>query len=318
MKLARIANSRQRKEKQAQREKLCSRQINILLKEIQLNFIFNMIHEIFPHRLNNHFIIKNDIAENDYVLQYSENTLLLKINGDKFGLPRKKDVSDVLNGSEGAFLFSLNGVHCFLVWNDAKIIHDQLVYKEISFFRSLQPQEIAWAGIVGFQLKNWYLENKYCGKCGTKTKEKPDERAIICPNCNTLVFPKISPAIIVAILCKDKILLAHNANFEEKRYSLVAGYVDIGESLEETVVREVKEEVGLDIKNIRYYKSQPWAFSGSMMIGFIAEADDTQPICPDMVEITEAGWFSRGNLPNHPPKISIAGEMIEKFEKGEL
>ena len=122
----------------------------------------------------------------------------------------------------------------------------------------------------------------------------------------------------MAILCKDKILLAHNANFEEKRYSLVAGYADVGESLEETVMREVKEEVGLEVKNIRYYKSQPWAFSGSLMIGFTAEAEDNQAISPDMVEITDASWFSRDNLPNHPPKVSIAGEMIEKFEKGEL
>ena len=277
-----------------------------------------MIHEIFPHQFDNHFIITDNIAEDDYILHYNEKSLLLKINGDEFQLPTKKDVSDIFDTTESTFLFSLNGVRCFLVWNATRLIDDRFVYKEINSFRTLNPREIAWICIVGFQLNNWYLENKFCGKCGTKTAEKPDERAIICPNCNTVVFPKISPAIIVAILCKDKILLAHNSNFEQKRYSLVAGYVDVGETLEETVMREVKEEVGLDVKNIRYYKSQPWAFSGSMMIGFTAEADDTQPIRPDNVEITEADWFSRENLPNHPPKISIAGEMIDKFKKGEL
>jgi NAD+ diphosphatase len=277
-----------------------------------------MIHEIFPHKFDNHFVIVNDIAENDYVLQYNERALLLKVNGDGFELPQKKDLSSIVDTANSTFLFSLNGVHCFLIWSDTKVIHDRFVYKEISSLRVLKPQEVAWVGIVGFQLQNWYLENKFCGKCGSKTKEKPDERAIVCPDCGTLVFPKISPAIIVAILCKDKILLAHNSNFEEKRYSLVAGYADVGESLEETVMREVKEEVGLEVKNIRYYKSQPWAFSGSLMIGFIAEADDIQDICPDMVEITDASWFSRDNLPNHPPKVSIAGEMIDKFEKGEL
>ena len=277
-----------------------------------------MIHEIFPHQFDNHFIITDNIAEDDYILHYNEKSLLLKINGDEFQLPTKKDVSDIFDTTERTFLFSLNGVRCFLVWNATKLIDNRFVYKEINSFRTLNPREIAWICIVGFQLNNWYLENRFCGKCGTKTAEKPDERAIVCPNCNTVVFPKISPAIIVAILCKDKILLAHNSNFEQKRYSLVAGYVDVGETLEETVMREVKEEVGLDVKNIRYYKSQPWAFSGSMMIGFTAEADDTQPIRPDNVEITEADWFSRENLPNHPPKISIAGEMIDKFKKGEL
>ena len=123
---------------------------------------------------------------------------------------------------------------------------------------------------------------------------------------------------IIAIVCNDKLLLARNANFRGNWYSLIAGYADVGESLEETLAREVKEEVGLDVSNIRYYKSQPWPLSGSMMIGFIAEADDQQPITIDNKEIVEAAWFTRGNLPNHPPTLSIAGEMIEKFENGEL
>jgi NAD+ diphosphatase len=277
-----------------------------------------MINEIFPHQLNNQFIAASNIAGDDYILHYNENSLLLKINGDGFELPRKKDVSGILNTTESIFLFTLNDVRCFLIWDGPKTADGQFIYKEISFFRKLKPQEIAWVGIVGFQLMNWYAQNKFCGKCGSKTIEKPDERAIVCPNCNTVIFPKISPAVIVAIICKNKILLAHNANFPASWHSLVAGYVDIGESLEEAVIREVKEEVGLDVKNIRYYKSQPWPFSGSLMIGFFAEADDTQPVCPDNIEITEATWFTRGNLPNHPPEISIAGEMIDRFEKEEI
>jgi len=139
-----------------------------------------------------------------------------------------------------------------------------------------------------------------------------------CSSCNTIVYPKISPAIIVAIICKDKILLARNTNFPGAWYSLLAGYADVGETLEETLIREVKEEVGLDVTNIRYYKSQPWPLSGSMMIGFIAKADDSQPICIDGHEIAEAAWFTRYNLPNYPSTLSIAGELIDKFAKGEL
>jgi len=277
-----------------------------------------MIHEILPHRFNNQFITATCIGEDDYVLHYKESSLLVKSSGDGFEFPRRKEISEITETTESTYLFSLNEVRCFLVWEDPKILDDQFSYKEISFFRTLSPPEIAWAGIVGFQLRNWYLRNKFCGKCGSRTNEKQEERAIVCPACRATVFPEIAPAIIVAILSRDKILLAHNSNFQENWYSLVAGYVEIGESLEETVRREVKEEVGLDVRNIRYYKSQPWPFSGSMMIGFFAEADDTQPVCPDNVEITEANWYSRGNLPNHPPAISIAGEMIDKFEKGEV
>ena len=274
-----------------------------------------MIHEIFPHQFNNQFIITNNIGEDDFVFHYNGNSLLLKINGDEFIIPQKKDISGISNSTKKTFLFTLNDVSCFLIWDCPETDNNQFIYKEISFFRTIKQQEIAWASIVGFQLMSWYSQNKFCGKCGSKTKEKNDERAIICPNCNTIVFPKISPAIIVAITCNGKILLAHNSNFPNNWYSLIAGYADIGESLEETVIREVKEEVGLNVKNIRYYKSQPWPFSGSMMIGFFAEADDNQTICADNKEITEAAWYNRGNLPNHPTKISIAGEMIDKFLK---
>jgi NAD+ diphosphatase len=111
--------------------------------------------------------------------------------------------------------------------------------------------------------------------------------------------------------------MAKGANFRGDFYSLVAGYADIGETLEDAVIREVKEEVGLDVTDIRYYSSQPWPLSSSMMIGFIAHADDRQPIVIEKKEISDAAWFTRDQLPNHPPAaISIAGEMIEKFRNG--
>ena len=277
-----------------------------------------MLHELFPHRFNNQFLIKNEIGKDDYILFYHEKSLLLKTAGEGFEIPRKRDFSEISDITTKSYLFALNDVPCFLIWDSLKIDNSKFVYKETSLFRSLKQKEIAWIGIVGFQLLTWYEQNKFCGKCGSKTQEKEDERAIICPNCNTMVFPKISPAIIVAITCNDKILLAHNSNFQGNWYSLVAGYADVGESLEEAVIREVKEEVGVAVKNLRYYKSQPWPFSGSMMIGFIAEADSNQPISIDNKEITSAEWFTRYNLPNHPPTLSIAGEMIEKFENGEI
>lgn len=277
-----------------------------------------MIQEIFPHHFNNQFLANRNIGDNDFVLHYNSNSLLLKTKGDEFAIPQKKDLPEISDQTEYTFLFTLDEVPCFLIWNDLKENKPHLIYREINFFRFVSQQEIAWVTIAGFHLMNWYMQNRFCGNCGAKTQQKKDERAIICPECNTTVYPKISPAIIVAIICNDKILLAHNSNFPGKWYSLIAGYADVGESLEETLKREVKEEVGLDIKNIRYYKSQPWPLSGSMMIGFIAESDGDQPLSIDNKEITEAAWFKRGDLPPHPSTISIAGEIIEKFEKGEL
>lgn len=274
-----------------------------------------MIQDIFPHRLNNLFLPSPSTSEDDILLDFRGNSILLKANGDQLSFPRRKDFQETM---EQTFAFSLDDEPCFLVKGDLHPDNPQFSYVDISFFRTTTQREIGWASLVGLQLKNWYQQNRFCGKCGSAMAHKTDERAMQCQACNAVVYPKISPAVIVAIISNNKILLAHNAGFAGKWYSLVAGYVDVGETLEETVVREVKEEVGLDVWNIRYYKSQPWALSGSMMIGFIAEADENQPICIDGKEIAEAAWFSRGNLPAHPLEISIAGEMIEKFEKGEL
>lgn len=277
-----------------------------------------MIQEISPHRFDNRFFTHKRIGENDYILNYRENTLLLKNSGDGFELPRKKDFYEITDTTETAFLFTLNDVPCFLILDSLKVDDSCFRYEGIDLFRTTGQREIAWVCIAGYYLINWYSRNQFCGVCGTKTRQKDDERALLCPKCNTAVFPNIAPAIIVAITCGNKILLARGTNFTGNWYSLIAGYVDICETLEETVVREVKEEVGLDIKNIRYYKSQPWPLSGSMMIGFTAEADENQPISIDDKEITQAVWFTRGNLPEYSSSISIAGEMIGKFEQGEL
>lgn len=271
-----------------------------------------MIQDIHPHQFSNQYIASSAIQKDDYIFHFKDNALLLKSSGEDLSLPRKKELAEC--SEDGIFMFTFNHVHCFLIWDCPKFENRDYSYHEIQFRNPFSQKEMDWVSGVALQLKNWYLLHKFCGKCGTPTVQKKDERALLCPACNTILFPTISPAIIVAILSKNKILLARNVNFPEAYYSLVAGYVDVGESIEETIVREVKEEVGLTIKNIRYYKSQPWPFSGSMMIGFIAEADEDQAIKVDNIEIMEAAWFDRHNLPNHPRERSIAGEMIEKFK----
>ncbi len=277
-----------------------------------------MINEILPHQFNNHFLNDKTLNDQDYIFHFNSDSLLLKAIGDEFELPQKSDFIEIADNTEKTFLFTLNNTPCFIIWSEIKAKSSNIVYKEIGIFRTLKTKETAWLILVGFHLRNWYTQNRYCGNCGSKTQQKQDERALICHNCNTTIYPKISPAVIVAIICNDKILLARNANFTGGWFSLIAGYTDIGETLEETVIREVKEEVGIDVKNIRYYKSQPWPLSGSMMIGFVAEADENQPIQIDEKEIAEAAWFKRDNLPQHSSTISIAGEMIERFENGTL
>ncbi|MEI6138604.1 MAG: NAD(+) diphosphatase [Mariniphaga sp.] len=272
-----------------------------------------MLNEISPHIFDSTYYHELVMGNEDFLLCYSENQVLLKQAGEDYEIPRKGDFIE--HTGSPVYLFSINSIRCFgLV--EAGLNHPSFEFHDIFILRNLKNKELAWIGSVGHQLMTWHTNNQYCGRCGSKTELKKDERATICPECNLLIFPKISPAVIVAITCNNKILLAKGKNYKGDFYALIAGYVDIGETIEETVVREVKEEVGLDIKNLKYYKSQPWPFSGSLMLGFTAEADDTQPIVIDEKEIREAGWFERGNLPPHASEVSISGNLIAAFEKG--
>lgn len=275
-----------------------------------------MFQDIYPHSFDNTFSTVAAIDAESFVFFFRQNELLLKHTDRGLEFPRKKDLSEV--SSDFVFLFTLNNTPCYLVWDCKFLEKSNFSFHEIKFRNPFQQREIDWASGVALQLKNWYKQNKFCGKCGAATVRKKDERAVLCPSCENTLYPSISPAIIVAILCNDKILLARGARFPEGFFSLVAGYVDVGESLEEAVAREVREEVGLEIKNIKYVCSEPWPFSGSMMIGFVAEAIENQTIKIDNKEIVEANWFGHNNLPNHPPTRSISGEIIEKFKKGEL
>ncbi len=275
-----------------------------------------MIQDIHPHQFNNEFVPTSSVKAKDYVFVFNNNSILLKKNGNGIEIPQLQDINAC--PTEGQFLFTFNNTHCFLVNTNSSSETENLFFHEVKHTLPVNQKEIDWLSVVALQLKNWYEHNKFCGSCGHPTQIKKDERAIECTSCNRVIYPNISPAIIVAIVSNDKILLANNVNFREGFYSLIAGYVDMGESIEKTVLREVKEEVGIDVKNIRYYDSQPWPFSSSMMLGFIAEADENQPLTIDEKEIAHAAWFSRDNLPEVPPLRSIAGVMIEKFKKGEL
>lgn len=276
-----------------------------------------MINEIFPNQLNTQYDALKEINDSDYVLHYNARSILLKVKGETLEIPQKKDIPNLTDQNELVYLFRLNDKACFLIKEHFDMDNLSLAYHDVNIFRTLK-QEKGWVCLLGFQLHNWYQNHQFCGKCGAPTQHKTDERALLCPSCQNTIYPSISPAIIVAIICNENILLARGAKWPDGRFSLVAGYTDVGESLEETVIREVKEEVGIDIKNIRYYKNHPWPLSGSLMVGFVAEADDQQPIIIDDKEIAEAAWFSKENLPPHSPEISISGEMIDRFRKGEL
>jgi NAD+ diphosphatase len=161
------------------------------------------------------------------------------------------------------------------------------------------------------QIVTWDQTTQYCGRCGCQTTLLQGERAKKCPACGFLNYPRLSPAVITAVLKGDNILLARRTG-SRAMYSILAGFVEPGETLEECLEREIMEEVGVQVKNPRYFTSQPWPFPNSLMIGFIAEWESGE-ISPDGIEISQAGWYSAKDLPEVPPKMTIAREIIDWF-----
>ena len=162
------------------------------------------------------------------------------------------------------------------------------------------------------QIIEWDQTHRFCGRCGEEMQHHHADRAKQCPSCKLISYPRLSPSIIVLVTRGDEMLLARNAAWPNGMYSTLAGFVEPGESIEQTLHREVMEEVGVSVKNLRYFGSQSWPFPNSLMLGFHAEYDGGEIVCQDE-EIADAQWFRSDNLPQIPPKTAISGWLIEEF-----
>ena len=180
-------------------------------------------------------------------------------------------------------------------------------------FRDMTPGEMREASREA-EIAEWLRVNRCCGCCGAEMKPhaNPNERALVCPACGYTAYPKISPAVIVLVTNGDKVLLQRNTHYQGVVWSLVAGFVDPGESLEDAIRREVREEASIDVKDIRYFGSQTWPFPSNIMIGFRAEYASGE-LKPDGEEVVESGWFDREQLPEIPRHGSIARTMLDEW-----
>jgi NAD+ diphosphatase len=253
-----------------------------------------------------------------YWFIFRDNLLLVELLDDSALIPFTSDLTDLKLSSQSKkplYFGSFENKPCYFieVSNDIDF-PEKMSFQNIRSLYGRLDEELLWVAGRAFQLMIWDKNSKYCGQCGTPTEIKFDERAKKCPACSLLVFPRISPAIIVGIIDQKhkKILLANGTRFPSNFYSVIAGFVEPGETLEECARREIFEEVGIEIKNIRYFNSQSWPFPDSLMIGFLADYAKGQ-ISIDPSEINDAQWFSADNLPRIPGKISIARKIIDWF-----
>ena len=215
------------------------------------------------------------------------------------------------DAGDALFLGELDGVPCFARVLDGAPPAGTEPVSLRHLFGALSDDEFGVAGRA-LGLTAWDHDHRCCGRCGTATERSMVERVRTCPSCQFAAYPRLSPAIIVLVERDGRALLARNARTNMPFFSTLAGFVEVGESLEQTVAREIREEAGIEVGDIRYFGSQAWPFTGSLMIGFTARWTGGE-LVEDPTEIRDAAWFAPGELPPIPPKLSIARELIDDF-----
>ncbi len=245
---------------------------------------------------------------------FREDLLLVSQEGETVTVPLAQGSEEI--GVDVSFhreVGSLNGHPCYAAEASPETgPPDNMVFRELrSLFSGIEEDFFRMAGRAK-QIVGWQATHRFCGRCGSETEPVSGEMAKRCPVCGMVYYPRLSPAIIVLVRNGERLLLARSNGFPAGLYSVLAGFVEPGESIEEAVKREVREEVGIEVRNLRYFSSQPWPFPNSLMIGFTAEyaAGELQI---DPREIEDAGWYEVGELPTLPPRFSIARTMIEEF-----
>jgi NAD+ diphosphatase len=186
----------------------------------------------------------------------------------------------------------------------------------VSLRDALITMDTAPAGLLstGFQVLQWWHDHQFCGRCGSLTESYLKERALWCGRCSIPFYPRLAPCVIVVIRRDDRLLLARSSRIKRHFFSLIAGFIEPGESAEAAVAREVMEETGLTVTNIRYQHSQPWPFPHQLMLGFFADYVDGELVLQED-ELAEADWFRPGELPPVPPKTTISGQLIRDMEE---
>lgn len=274
-----------------------------------------MIQDIAPHKLSNPFIPGKRPKAEDNILLFSNNKLLVREADKTFQFPTFEE----LEGTEEAqYLFAMDGRDFYLLAGRETPAPEGLlpITPQELRDRGMKPRHLVFAAWTAYHLACWYRDNRFCGRCGGPTVPAPDERALDCTLCGRRTYPRISPAIIAGVRDGDRLLLTKYADRPMAFYALVAGFNEIGESLEDTVQREVMEEVGLKVKNIRYYKSQPWGIAENLLAGFFCDVDGDTEVHLDGRELKEGVWTFRDEVPGQPTDFSLTHEMMIAFKEG--
>ena len=254
-------------------------------------------------------------------LEAEEQDSVFCFDGDKLIVSKAADgtlaipkAADFVN-QKMQYLFRIDEERYFLILDKAEK-PSEYQWESTRNFRRLEDKKLAFAAATAYHLYQWYRDNRFCGRCGQRLEHDHIERMLRCKACGNMIFPKIAPAVIVAVTDGNKILLTKYNGRVYKNYALIAGFTEVGETAEETVAREVMEEVGLKVKNIKYYKSQPWGTDCNLLLGFFCDLDGDGAITMDRHELSTAEWFEREEMPTDDDGYSLTREMMSIFREG--
>ncbi|GHU82341.1 NADH pyrophosphatase [Clostridia bacterium] len=270
-----------------------------------------MIQDIYPKAFKNEYIHKSP-TKNSIVICWSNDKILISDSKSAISYPEFSQFNRIKINF--IFLFAIDEEDFFLADFEEEITLDGFVYVSVNALREAVPNHLAFAGITAHHLKVWYKDNQFCGRCKSNLTHSHSERMLFCDKCNNMVYPQIAPVVIVALTNGDEILLTQYANRQYKKEALIAGFIEIGETPEEAVKREIMEEVGLKAKNITYFKSQPWGYSQSLLLGFFAQLDGESKVKIDKQELATAFWVNREDLNTPEDELSLTYTMIKKFK----
>ena len=274
-----------------------------------------MIQDIAPHRLANEYRPAAVPAADDPVLFVRGQELAVRREGDDaFAFPTVREAG--ASAGDLVYLFALDGVPHWLA-PDAGAVEPpagyELVHNRVLRMERRGPRERMYVAYTAVHLAGWYAKNRYCGACGGPLRRHETLRALVCPSCGNTVFPRLNPAVIVCVCDPERkkiVLTRYAAGRYAPIDALVAGFVEIGETIEDCVRREVREELGLSVKNIRYYKSQPWGVAGDILSGYWADVDGDPTIHLDEGELGRAVWAGPDEIPGQPDDLSLTNEMM--------
>lgn len=270
-----------------------------------------MFQDIFPHKYDNHYKPDAVPAPSARVLCYEGKGGYLGADGTHMTYAEYR-----ARGGKGplTYLFSIDETEYYLCTEDFPAGTDYVLEDNVRSRTDL-PADTVFAHATGASLDRWYRSNRFCGRCGGKMEHSKKERAMVCPSCGMTVYPRISPVAIVGITNGDRIVCSKYKR-GYARWALIAGFSEIGEPIEDTVRREVMEETGLRVKNLRYFNCQPWPYSDSMLFGFFCDVDGDDTITVEEDELAEARWFSRDEMPVQESLFSLTATMMEAFRTG--